>query len=412
MNRSPRSTDASIDLNLVLGLSVAQLIGWGSVFYGFSLFMAPIETMLSLTRGESSLAFSLALLMEGLAAFAVGRWIDQGHERRVMTLGSLAVGLAFVAHAYVQTRGQFYAVWLVLGLGLSATLYTPAFAVLTRRFPEQFRRAIIILTFLGGLASTVFIPLIAWLLDAFGWQTTMWVLGLLHGLVCAPLHAHYLQHAPRPSNHRSSKENISASPAAWRAHLQDRTFWLVGVFMVLLMAVTAALPAHLVNLLREAGLEETWVLALPAIVGVLQVVGRALLFVAEHRIDVHWVNRWVPCLIPLGFALLWLGGVHGFWAGLFVLVYGLGNGMFTIVKGTVVAQYVSQSSVGSLNGMVGLPMALARAGAPWFMGALWQPDVGYQYGLLWMMGLSCVGVAALWWAQSRARLTRRARAHS
>ena len=46
--------------------------------------------------------------------------------------------------------------------------------------------------------------------------------------------------------------------------MQDRTFWLVGVFMVLLMAVTAALPAHLVNLLREAGLQETWVLALPA----------------------------------------------------------------------------------------------------------------------------------------------------
>ena len=35
----------------------------------------------------TSLVFSLALLTEGLAAFAVGRWIDAGHERAVMTGG-------------------------------------------------------------------------------------------------------------------------------------------------------------------------------------------------------------------------------------------------------------------------------------------------------------------------------------
>ena len=177
--------------------------------------------------------------------------------------------------------------------------------------------------------------------------------------------------------------------------------------MVLLMAVTAALPAHMINLLREAGLEETWVLALPAIIGVLQVVGRVGLFVTERRLDVHRVNRWVPCLIPLSFAMLCVGGTHGWLALCFVVAYGLGNGMFTIVKGTLVAQYVSQTHVGSLNGIMGLPMALARAAAPWFMGVLWQPAVGYQYGLQAMLALSCLGVAALWLAQRRALKTHR-----
>ena len=66
---------------LVAGLSVAQLISWGSVFYGFALFMEPVERSLGLDRAQSSLAFSLALLAEGLAAYAIGRWIDRGHER-------------------------------------------------------------------------------------------------------------------------------------------------------------------------------------------------------------------------------------------------------------------------------------------------------------------------------------------
>ena len=62
-------------------LSWAQLITWGSVFYTFSLLMTPLEAELGMTRAQSSLAFSLALLAEGLMAYLVGRWIDAGHER-------------------------------------------------------------------------------------------------------------------------------------------------------------------------------------------------------------------------------------------------------------------------------------------------------------------------------------------
>ena len=69
-------------------LSWAQLITWGSVFYTFSLLMGPVERELGLSRAEVSLAFSLALLADGLMAYPVGRWIDQGHERRVR-LGAL-----------------------------------------------------------------------------------------------------------------------------------------------------------------------------------------------------------------------------------------------------------------------------------------------------------------------------------
>ena len=50
------------------------------------------------------------------------------------------------------------------------------FAVVTRRYPGDFRRAIITLTFLGGLASSVFIPLTAWLIAGWGWRNALLVL--------------------------------------------------------------------------------------------------------------------------------------------------------------------------------------------------------------------------------------------
>ncbi len=388
------------DARFVWVLSALQLITWGSVFYGFALFMAPLEAELGMSRAEASLGFSLMLLAEGVLAFPVGRWIDRGHERAIMTGGSLLVGLAFWAHSSINSVSAFYAVWTLLGVGLAGTLYPPAFAVLTRRFPQHFRRAIIILTFLGGLASTVFIPLVAWLIDAFGWRNALGALAIMHLLVCTPVHWLLLRNAPQRAVLASSHTN---HPTLMRFVRQVK-FWQLGTFVVLLMGVTSALPAHMVSLLREAGMAETWVIAVPASIGVLQVLGRLGLYVAEHRVDVHATNRWVTVLIPLGFLTLLIGAGHGTWGVLFVVLYGLGNGMLTIVKGTVMAQYISREHIGSLNGLLGLPMALARAAAPWLMGLLWSADAGYTQGLWLMFAVSCVGVAALWSAQKSPRL--------
>ena len=392
---------SSYDARLVGWLSLAQLISWGSVFYTFAVLMEPMERELGLNRAESSLAFSLALLAEGLLAYPVGRWIDQGRERMVMTGGSVLIGCCLLLHSQVSTAWEFYAVWLGLGAGLAATLYPPVFSVVTRRFPLDYRRAIITMTFLGGLASTVFIPLSAWLIQTLGWRHALWVLATLHLLLCAPLHAWALRGAPIARDPQSS--TTQAQSSALTEHLRSPPFLLIGAFIVLLMAVTAALPAHMVSLLRESGLSEAWAIAIPASIGLIQVAGRALMYFFEHRFDLHQANRHIPLLIPLGvFALLaspWLGEGQIWLVFLFVLLFGLGNGMLTIVKGTAIAQYVSRDHVASLNGALGIPTALARAASPLILGLLWSQQAGYRHGLWLLLAGSLIGVASLVLAQ-------------
>ncbi len=394
-------TDQRHDRRVVGWLSVGQLITWGSVFYGFALLMEPVERELGLTRAQSSLAFSLALLVEGFAAYPVGRWIDRGHERAVMAGGSLVLALGLGLHVFVSDITGFYAAWMVLGAGLAGTVYSPVFAVVTRRYPHDFRRAIITLTFLGGLASTVFIPLTSWLVQAWGWRWAACALGALHLLVCLPLHAVLLRDAPR-----SALPGHAQAPHEARADLgrllRSPPYLLIAVFVVGMMGVTTALPAHMVSLLREAGLPAAWVVGVPASIGAIQVLGRALLYFFEHRFDLHLANRLIPLLIPVGLAALLASLAAGGSIGLalaFVGLYGLGNGMLTIVKGTAVAQYVSRAHVATLNGAMGLPTALARAAAPWLMGLLWSPAKGYAAGLWVMLGAGVVSTGALWLAQ-------------
>jgi hypothetical protein len=185
--------------------------------------------------------------------------------------------------------------------------------------------------------------------------------------------------------------------------MRSAPFLLIGVFVMAMMAVMSALPPHMVSLLRESGLEPSWVIAIPASIGLIQVVGRLLLYFFEHHFDLHLANRLIPTLIPLGLLVLLVAPLCGAASVgmvlLFVLLYGMGNGMLTIVKGTAMAQYVSRDHVASLNGALGLPVALARAASPLMLGLLWTPQVGYAYGLGVLLVLSLMGVCALIWAQ-------------
>ncbi len=391
-------------------LSIAQMISWGSVFYLFAVLMAPIEDTLEISRAQSSLAFSLGLLAEGCLAYPIGRLIDQGHERVVMTSGSVILAVCLLLLSQVTSLIELYAVWIGLGFGMAATLYPPVFALVTRRFPLGYRRAIITLTFLGGLASTVFIPLIAYLISQLGWRIAMLPLAALHLFVCAPLHWVLLKNAPRATAELAQPTD-DPSPVAvarpLRHYLTGAPFILVSIFIIVNMAMLAALPTHIVSLLRESGLAESWAIAIPASIGVIQVFGRLLLYFFEHHFDVHTANRWIPCLMPLGLVALLIAPFAGGAASIptlvllvtFVVLWGAGNGMSTIVKGTAMAQYVSREHVASLNGALGIPISLARAAAPLALGLMWSPIVGYQYGLWLLLGLGVVGVVALVAAQ-------------
>ncbi len=388
--------------------ALPQLLGWGSLYYAFALVMGPLEAELGLGRFEVAGAFSLGLLVEGLAAYPVGRLIDQGRERWVMTGGSLLASLGLWLLAQSQGLVGLYFAWCVLGAAMAMVLYTAAFAVVTRRFPGHYRQAIITISLLGGLASTVFIPLVAWLVRVYGWRHAVEVLSLLHLLLCLPIHVKLLHSVSTMASAKPLPTGVEQAELS--SLLRSRSYLLVGAFIILITTVSAALPIHLVSMMREFHLPETWAVVVPASLGVFQVIARLVLFSFEKRFDVHLANRVIPALIPLGLLMLLIASflpsdtAMVFALG-FVVLFGMGNGMLTIVKGTAMAQYVSRESVASLNGALGTPLAAARASAPLMLAALWSAPMGYSIGLVALLLVSALAVCALWLAQHRLMVT-------
>ncbi len=397
-NTLPATLATAPPRGFVLWLSVAQLISWGTLFYTFSLLLEHFERDLSMSRVDASIAFSIALLVEGMLAFFVGRLIDAGRARTVMCAGSLLAALGFVAMAFVQSQWQLYAAWLTLGIAMSGTLYQPAFSLLIRRYPTDFRRAIITLTFLGGLASTVFIPLMAWLISAFTWRGAVIALAVLHLAICLPIHAYWLRGEPRGIAHSDSH----AAKQSLKSFTTHFPFWGLAIFFVLFSGITTSIGAHLVSILRERNLPAAWVIAIPASIGALQVAGRLVLFFTEKHIDVHKANRWIPVLLPAALFVLALS-LQSPWVAIFyALLYGMANGMITIVKATAMAQYVSRERAASLNGLLGFPTAIARAAAPSLLAALWTINGNYVLGLSVLTASGAIAVIAFWVAQRRA----------
>src|SRR5262249_58832271 len=101
-----------------------------------------------------------------------------------------------------STLLAFSAGWILMGRAMAAVLSEPAFAAIVGWFPARHRdRALLAVTIVAGFASTIFMPIEAWLLVRLGWRQSLLVLAAVLAVMAIPIHALVLPappHAARP----------------------------------------------------------------------------------------------------------------------------------------------------------------------------------------------------------------------
>jgi MFS family permease len=98
---------------------------------------------------------------------------------------------------------------------MAAVLYEPAFAVVANWFVRGRGRALTVLTFMGGFASVVFVPLAAWLVAAHGWRTALLWLAAILAVLTVPPHALLLRR--RPEDHGLAPDGAKPGAGPRRA---------------------------------------------------------------------------------------------------------------------------------------------------------------------------------------------------
>jgi MFS family permease len=366
-------------------LGITQTIAYAASLYLPAILARPMAADLGVSTAFVFGAFSAALLLNAFLGQVIGRAVDRRGGRTLLVLSNLVFAVGLVAMALAPSPALFAAAWLVMGLGMGLGLYDIAFAGLVGWFGTAARSPITGVTLIAGFASTVGWPLTAWLEAEWGWRTACGLWASAHLLLALPLHLTL----PRRGAHAhtapaaTAGEGLNGSVVAQMA--------LMAIAFAAMATVASAMAADLPPTLVALGAAPVAALAAAALVGPAQVAARLAEFAVMRRAHPLLSARLAVALFPVGAGLLlWLG--PGF-APIFVILYGCGNGLFTIARGSLPLAVFGAGGYGARLGLISMPSRFLQAGAPFGFALLMERSPGQAMGALIALGF--IGLACL-----------------
>lgn len=172
---------------VVSAIGTAQILAWGSSYYLTAVLAGPVAADTGWSMAWIVGGLSLGFLVSGLVSPRVGRLIDAHGGRPVLAASAVLLACGLLTLGLAPTLPMFVGGWLVIGLGMGAGLYDPAFSALGRLYGDAARSAITHVTLFGGFASTVCWPLSAFLVDHLGWRGACLTYAAVHVGVVLPL---------------------------------------------------------------------------------------------------------------------------------------------------------------------------------------------------------------------------------
>jgi hypothetical protein len=374
----------------VLPLAVAQLVSWGSLYYAFAVIAGPMAAEMGWSKAAVNGALSAGLAATGPASPIAGRVIDAHGGRIIMTAGSIAAALLLFAWSQVTALWQLFAVWIAIGAVFSTVLYEPVFAVMARELKDDYRRGIIVITLLGGLASTVFIPLTHWLVEALDWRQALMTLAVLQLPFGILIHWLVL----RKGATDAAPRKIAPVPGRVGKAMAQPVFWMLALSYAAHAFMFTGLTFHIIPLLSERGFALPVIVAAYAIVGPFQVLGRIGVFALERHIDTRLAGTIGTLLPVIGMTLLLLATPGSPLLYVFAAFYGGGMGIKTIVQATAGPEFLGREGYGALQGAFAGINYVVQAVTPFALALLWSAMGNYDRVLWILFGAAALSAAS------------------
>jgi MFS family permease len=352
--------------NMLAALCISVTVSFGILWYAFTVVQTPMQLELGWNSAEITAGASLAILVSGGLAAWMGRWFDAHGTRIPMSIGSLVAALGVLGWSLATTQAFYWFAWMLIGAGRGLVVYEAAFHAINQHFLDR-RRALTILTFAGGFASVIFIPLINVLLQQMSWREVVALLAALE-LLTLPLHWLFMPNSPA-----QLRETISSTPLEM---LRSPTFNILTNAFALMTVSGITLNLQAIPILLEKGYAAGFAASIGALIGLMGLPGRLIFTPLGARIGGFRTLAILIVCHALGALALLLPTSWSAYA--FLILYGVGFGAIAPNRSALLVECFGARHYGRINGTMTTRNLVFQAGAPLAAGLIHTWFDSYQ----------------------------------
>jgi MFS family permease len=343
------------------------------------------------TRAQVTSGNALSKLVVGPAFGFIAGWIiDRFGPRRVMIAGILMAGGALVGLGWVSTLGMFYLFYFFNALGYVCGGPLPNQVLLSRWFDKSRGKAMGF-AYLGIGIGGATVPWVSHaLVQHFGWQAALRLLGLLIVVVSLPL-AFLVKEAP---------PKFAAGPAMpglaeVRGAFKTLPFYLLTLGSMCSIAAVSGTQQNLKLFLSlDRHFSQNEAARVLSLVLSCSIAGRLLMGWLADRFSKKYVMLLTYLLVAAGIPLLFLGqSPFSLYAS--AAVFGIGLGGDYMIIPLMTAEIFGMRILGRLLGVILTAGGIAEAVSPWLMGRLRDATGSYSTSCFLLVGVALLGAVAV-----------------
>ncbi len=391
---------------LIVGCMIGMIFGVPIfLIYGFGVFIDPLTEALQAGRGEVSLALTIGLMGNLIAAPLVGILSDRFGSSRMVLIGVICLSVTLASYSFIQNLTQLYLISLAMVLFAGGTGPMTYTKIVSAWFNKRRGLALGIVLAGMGIGAAIMPVLSQALIGEFGWRLAYRYLGLIVFIVSfLPL---FLILKDRPPNElaRSTIENLHVNQPTAKdeegysvgTSLKTPTFWFIAIGFFLIAVGNSGGLVHLSPMLVDAGLTAEKAALYVGLMGVGVLFGRAI---AGYLLDIFHAPYVAICFLagPILAYAFFLSGMEPGFAVVPILLFGIGMGAEFDVIPFLISRYFGLKNFGVLFGFQIVSFSLGTGFGPAIMGFGFDKYGSYNITLISAMAslmLGCLLVSRL-----------------
>ncbi len=382
---------------IVVAGVLAMIVMYGTQ-YSFGIFFKPVLTEFGWTRAETSGAYSLFMILQGIFCIITGRLTDRFGPRLVITGSGLFLGLGYILMSQIGAIWQLYLFYgLLAGIGMGG--WVPLLSIVARWFIK--RRGLMSGIVVSGVGiGTIAMPPIAnQLIFSYSWRTSYIIIGSV-ALAVMVVTAQFLKREPSEMGqlpYGADKAEVVSSDSEARAFsvreaIRTRQFWIVSAVYFSFLFCIQTTMVHIAPHATDIGISAIGAASILSVIGALSIFGRLGMGSAGDRVG----NRrsLVIVLILMAIAIFWLQFARELWMFyFFALIFGFGYGGSVAVESPLVADFFGLKSHGAIFGVIVFIALIGGATGPLVAGRIF--DITDSYRLAFLVGAVLITAALI-----------------